>query len=139
MLPSGLQSGVDQIIADQRSGAIMDDDVVRRIQAQALQAETYRVLPALATKPDVDRLAPAVALELPRHLQEVSLGNQQGDAGDLGTAVEGLERSADQGPASHRQQDPCAGLALMKPGSGSRDDGLYLHGSPLFTVADLVG
>jgi len=112
------------------------DHEVRRIGAQALEAYPDRILPPLATQPDVDRLAPAVAFELPGHLEQVALGNQEGDTGDLGTTVEGLERSTNQGPASHRQQNLRTGLTLMKPGSGSRNDGLYLHKFTPFLVAD---
>src|SRR6202035_4090574 len=137
VLAGGPAPGVDQLIADQRAGAVVHDHEVGGIVAQALQAKPNRVLPAFATKPDVDRLPPTVAFELPRHLEEVPLGDQQGDARDLETTVESLERSADEGTAPHGPQDLRTGLSLVKPGPGSRDDGLYLHSSPLFVFADL--
>src|SRR6202035_4463564 len=119
VLAGGLEPGVHPLIADQGAGAVVHEDKVGRIVAQALQAKPNRVLPALATKPDVDRLPPTVAFELPRHLEEVPLGNQQSNAGDLGTTVESLERSADERAAAHRPQDLCTGLSLVKPGPGS--------------------
>src|SRR5207245_11652996 len=96
VLAGSLEPSMDQLIADQRASAVVHDHEVRRIVAQALEAEPDRVLAPLATQPDVDRLAPAVAFELPRDLEQVPLGNQQGDASDLGTTIEGLECSADQ-------------------------------------------
>src|SRR5438874_10037059 len=131
VLAGGLEPSVDQVIADQGSGAIMDDDEIRRVFLQAKEAETNRVLPALAPEVDVDRLSPAVTLELARHLEKVALGDQERDAGDLRAAVERFERASNQRPASNRHQHPCAGLPMVKPGPGCRDDGLDLHSSPL--------
>src|SRR5207253_2164077 len=93
------------------------------------------VLPALAAEVDVDCLSPAVTLELASHLEEVALGDQECDAGDLRAAVERLECAANQRPASNGHQHPCAGLPVVKPGPGCRDDCLYLHSSPLFVMA----
>ena len=135
MLAGGLEAGVDQLIADEGSGAIVDDDEIGRVLLQAQQAETNRVLPALAAEMDVDRLSPAVALELARHLEKVPLGDQERDAGDLRAPVERLEGASNQRPASNGHQHPCAGLPMVKPGPGCRDDGLYLHSSPLFVMA----
>src|SRR5439155_11156945 len=122
-----LEPRVDQRIADQWPGAVVDDDKVGRVPAQTQQAEADRILAAFPTELDIDRFPPAVAFELPGYVEQVALGDHQCDACDVRTAIEGLERTADQRPASDRQQDPCTRLALVKPGPGGRDDGLYLH------------
>ena len=38
VLPSSLEPGVDQLVAKKRARTVVDDDEIRRILAQALQA-----------------------------------------------------------------------------------------------------
>ena len=96
MLASGLEPGMDQLVADQRPRAVMDDHKIRRILCEALQSEANRVLPSFTAEANVNRLPPAITFQFARDFEQIALRDQQRDARDLGAAVERLEGSPNQ-------------------------------------------
>ena len=96
MKPSGFQSSMDQVVADQRPRAVMDDHEVRRILYEALQSQAHRVLPPFTAQPNIDCLPPAITFQLARDFEQIALRDQQRDTSNLGAPVKCLERSPDQ-------------------------------------------